>query len=197
MRIAQIAPLRGIVAGDFDGDGQADIYAVQNSFSPPPSVGRFDGGVSQLLRGDGRGRFTPVPPAESGLVVAGEARAVTVLDFDNDGWPDFLVTGSGDTTRAFRNRGVSARKSLNVSLLGAAGNPNAIGAQVTVELLDGATQLSEISAGSAHSNQSFASCFFGYMPSNPPRLVRVRWPSGVTTQHPIESPTPTITLHAP
>ena len=196
-RIAQIAPLRGIVAGDFDGDGQADIYAVQNSFSPPPSVGRFDGGVSQLLRGDGRGRFTPVPPAESGLVVAGEARAVAVLDFDNDGWPDFLVTGSGDTTRAFRNRGVSARKSLNVSLLGAAGNPNAIGAQVTVELLDGATQLSEISAGSAHSNQSSASCFFGYMPSNPPRLVRVRWPSGVTTQHPIESPTATITLHAP
>ena len=33
-RIAQIAPLQGMVAGDFDGDGHADIYAVQNSYAP-------------------------------------------------------------------------------------------------------------------------------------------------------------------
>src|SRR6478609_9138262 len=42
-RIAQVAPLQGVVAGDFDGDGFADIYAVQNSFAPAPSIGRFDG----------------------------------------------------------------------------------------------------------------------------------------------------------
>ena len=29
-RIAQIAQLQGMVAGDFDGDGHADIFAVQN-----------------------------------------------------------------------------------------------------------------------------------------------------------------------
>src|SRR6185503_19977561 len=62
--LAQIAPLQGLVAGDFDGDGNADIYAVQNSYAPIPSVGRFNGGLSQLLRGDGHGRFTPTPPAE-------------------------------------------------------------------------------------------------------------------------------------
>ena len=33
-RIAQIAPADGIVAGDFDGDGHADIYVVQNSYAP-------------------------------------------------------------------------------------------------------------------------------------------------------------------
>jgi enediyne biosynthesis protein E4 len=36
-RIAQISPIQGLVAGDFDGDGNADIYAVQNSYSPIPS----------------------------------------------------------------------------------------------------------------------------------------------------------------
>ena len=59
-RLAQIAPFQGVVAGDFDGDGKADIYAVQNSYAPPAVVGRFDGGLSQLLRGDGRGGFTAV-----------------------------------------------------------------------------------------------------------------------------------------
>ncbi|HUL55131.1 MAG TPA: VCBS repeat-containing protein, partial [Opitutaceae bacterium] len=64
--IAQIAPADGLVAGDFDGDGHADLYVVQNSYAPAPAIGRFDGGLSQLLRGDGRGNFVPVPPIESG-----------------------------------------------------------------------------------------------------------------------------------
>ena len=103
-RIAQIAPLQGIVAGDFDGDGKADIYAVQNSYAPPPVVGRFDGGLSQLLRGDGHGHFTAVPPAESNLLVPGDAKALVVVDLDRDGWPDFLVTRNNDDTLAFRNQ---------------------------------------------------------------------------------------------
>ena len=104
-RIAQIAPVQGIVAGDFDQDGKADIYLVQNSYAPSPVVGRFDGGLSQLLRGDGRGQFIPVPPAESGLLVPGDAKAVAVLDLDNDGRPDFLVSRNNSTTLAFRNKG--------------------------------------------------------------------------------------------
>jgi hypothetical protein len=42
-------------------------------------TGRFDGGVSLLLRGDGHGHFTAVSPADSGLVVPGDARAVVRL----------------------------------------------------------------------------------------------------------------------
>ena len=122
-RIAQIAPLQGMAAGDFDGDGHADIYAVQNSYAPIPCVGRFDGGLSQLLRGDGHGHFTPVTPAESGLVVPGDAKALAVLDLDQDGWPDFLVTQNNNTTLAFHNRGVAGRHSLRIQLRGPAGNP--------------------------------------------------------------------------
>jgi hypothetical protein len=109
-RIAQIAPLRGIAAGDFDGDGNADLFAVQNSFAPPASIGHFDGGVSQLLRGDGRGHFTPVSPAESGLIVPGEAVAVEARDLDGDGWADFVVTRGDGSVVAFHNNGVAGRK---------------------------------------------------------------------------------------
>jgi hypothetical protein len=108
-RLAQIAPLGGIVAGDFDGDGHADIYAVQNSFAPIPAVGRFDGGLSQLLCGDGRGHFIQISPAESGLIVPGDAKAVAVLDLNHDGRPDFLVTRNNATTLAFQNNGAKSR----------------------------------------------------------------------------------------
>jgi len=180
-RIAQIAPIDGLVAGDFDGDGLADLYLVQNSYAPIPSIGRFDGGVSQLLRGNGRGQFVPVPPSESNLVVTGDAKALVVLDVDQDGWPDFLITRNNQTTLAYRNTGVAGRHFLRVWLRGAPGNPTAIGARVMVETADGLTQTSEIYAGSGYYSQSSATCFFGYKEGNPPKKVRIRWPSGQTT----------------
>jgi enediyne biosynthesis protein E4 len=195
-RIAQIAPLQGIVAGDFDGDGLADIYAVQNSFAPIPAVGRFDGGLSQLLRGDGHGHFTAVPPAESGLLVPGDAKALVVLDLDRDGWPDFLVSRNNDTTLAFRNNGVAGRRSVRISLRGPVGNPTAVGAKITVELADGSTLTSEVYAGSGYYSQSGAACFFGFPDANAPRVVRVRWPSGTTTQHPFPPGSTSLTLSA-
>jgi hypothetical protein len=196
-RIAQISPIQGIVAGDFDGDGHADIYAVQNSHAAIPSVGHFDGGLSQLLRGDGRGHFTPVPPAESGLIVPGDAKALVVLDLDHDGWPDFFISQSNGTTLAWRNRGVAGRHSLRIVLRGPAGNPTAVGARITAELADGTTQTSEVYAGSGYYSQSTAACFFGYPESNPPKQIRVRWPSGITTVHDAPAQSSLLTLSVP
>ncbi len=196
-RIVQVAPLQGVVAGDFDGDGHADIYAVQNSYAPIPVVGRFDGGVSQLLRGDGHGHFTPVPPTESGLLVPGDAKALVVLDLDGDGWPDFLLTRNQSTTLAYRNRGVPGRHPLSVRLRGAAGNPDAIGARLTLELADGSTETAEVQAGSGYYSQSSPACFFGYPDGNPPSRLRVRWPDGATSAHAIPDGASRLTLSPP
>jgi hypothetical protein len=195
-RIAQIAPIQGLVAGDFDGDGRADIYAVQNIYAPIKSVGRFDGGISQLLRGDGHGHFVPVPPAESGLIVPGDAKALAVLDLDHDGWPDFLVTQNNSTTLAFRNGGVPGRHPLSIQLRGPAGNPTAVGARITLELADGATESCEVSAGSGYCTQSTAAAFFGYPDSNPPKQIRVRWPSGSAAGYAVPSGASALTLRS-
>jgi len=196
-RIAQISPVQGLVAGDFDGDGRADIYAVQNSYAPIPPVGRFDGGLSQLLQGDGRGRFTPVPVAESGLRVPGDAKALAVLDLDHDGWPDFLVSRNNNTTIAFRNNGVAGNRSLRIDLRGPPGNPTAVGACITVVLTDGSTQTSEIYAGSGYYSQATAACFFGHPDANPPMKIHIRWPSGVTTEHAFPPNSSSLTFSAP
>ncbi len=196
-RIVQIAPLQGIVTGDFDGDGKTDIYAVQNSFAPIPSVGRFDGGLSQLLRGDGHGHFTAVTPEASGLVVSGDAKALVALDLDGDGWTDFVVTRNNASSLAFRNRGVAGHHPLRVLLRGAAGNPSAIGATVTLELADGSTETAEIQAGGGYYSQSSPAAIFGYPDGNPPRKLSIRWPNGATSSQELASPPATITVAAP
>jgi hypothetical protein len=78
-RPAQLAPINAIVAQDFDGDQALDLVCVGNNFGPEPNTGRFDGGLGLVLKGDGRGGFTPLAPADSGLVVPGDARAAAAI----------------------------------------------------------------------------------------------------------------------
>jgi len=193
-RIAQIAPLFGLAAGNLAGSGHADIYAVQNSYAPIPAVGRFDGGLSQLLLGDGRGNFTAAAPADSGLVVPGNAKALAVLDLGGDGWPGFVVTRNNAAALAFRNAGAAGRRPLRIVLRGAPGNPTAVGARITVELADGSAETAEVSAGSSYYSQSAPAAYFGYPAANPPRRVSVRWPDGRTTTQALAGVPATLVL---
>jgi hypothetical protein len=78
-RLAQIAPINAIVARDLDGDGKLDLFCAGNNFGPEPNTGRFDGGLGVLLKGDGKGGFTALSPAQSGLIVIGDARSAAVI----------------------------------------------------------------------------------------------------------------------
>jgi hypothetical protein len=91
--LAQISPITGFVVRDLDGDGIADVYCVGNNYGPEPSTGRFDGGVSLLLKGDGHGGLKPVPAWQSGLVAAGDTRAAAALAAPGvKGAPAIIVT---------------------------------------------------------------------------------------------------------
>ena len=174
--------------------GEARLAKAQRFAATELRSGVF---LSQLLRGDGRGHFAPVAPAESGLIVPGDAKALAVLDLGQDGWPGFLVTRNNSSTLAFRNGGVAGHKSLRVVLRAPAGNPTAVGARITVELSDGSTETSEVYAGSGYYSQSTAACFFGYPASTPPRKVHVRWPSGAAGDYDFPPDATTLTLTAP
>jgi enediyne biosynthesis protein E4 len=179
-RIAQVAPLQGLVAGDL-GDGLPCLFAAQNSFAPIPSVGPFSGGIGQLLeaRGDG---LEAVEPAASGLVVPGDAKAAVALEVGDDGLPSLVVGRNGSRALAFRNQGMPGCEPLVVSLRAAPGNPTAVGARVTLVFTDGSTLSQEVAASGGLSGQSSADCFLGHPASRVPAALRVRWPGGRMTE---------------
>ena len=91
--LAQISPINGLVVRDLDGDGIVDVYCVGNNYGPEPSTGRFDGGVSLLLKGDGHGGLTPVPTWQSGLLAFGDTRAAVAVSLPGQkGVPSIAVS---------------------------------------------------------------------------------------------------------
>jgi hypothetical protein len=197
-RLAQLAPIYGMAAGDFDGDGRIDLIALGNSFAPIPEVSRFDGGVGWFLRGDGRGNLNPVSPEESGVVVRRDAKALAVIDFNQDGWPDLLATRNNDRPLALLNHGAGDRRSFGVALRGGPGNPHAIGARLTLTLRDGSTQTAEVAGGSGYFAQSTKTVFFGYAEDVLPRELKIRWPDGRETVQTFEAaPSKTLRISAP
>jgi len=100
--LAQIAPIRGIISEDVDGDGNLDLIVAGNLYDSEPNTPRADAGNGLWLRGNGRGRFTPVPPSESGLLtpknVAGLASINTPTGMA------ILVANTGDSIQAFTIR---------------------------------------------------------------------------------------------
>ncbi len=95
---------------DYDGDGKPDLFLAGAVFEK--------GHVHDLLlHNDGDGGFTDVT-AEAGLAEARPTLGCCVGDFDNDEWPDLLLTGVG-VQKLFRNTGrgkfedVTARATLD------------------------------------------------------------------------------------
>ena len=76
---AQFAPIRAVLADDFDGDGKTDLLVAGNFFGVPPMLGRYDAGYGLLLRGDGRGSFAAVDLEADNLVIEGQARHLGLL----------------------------------------------------------------------------------------------------------------------
>ena len=78
-RQAQIAPLYGILSGDFDHDGKLDLLLAGNFSGVQPEIGSMTASDGLLLHGNGHGGFTALNEARSGFVVPGEARDIQRL----------------------------------------------------------------------------------------------------------------------
>ena len=75
-REAQLAPVFGMLADDVDGDGKTDLLLGGNLDEVELDIGAMHAGYGLVLRGDGRGGFTPLPAAESGFLVRGQVRDI-------------------------------------------------------------------------------------------------------------------------
>lgn len=80
----------GIAFIDYDNDGWLDIFVLNGTHleGDPP------GATNRLYKNNRDGTFTDVT-AKAGLTRAGWASAVTVADYDNDGFEDIFITYYG------------------------------------------------------------------------------------------------------
>ena len=97
---AQISPIKGIIARDLDGDGRLDLLVAGNIYDAEPNTPRADAGNGLWLRGDGKGRFTPVPPYESGFLAPKNVDGLALVDTPLGKL--ILVANTADSLQVFR-----------------------------------------------------------------------------------------------
>ncbi len=182
---AQATPNYGVTLVDANGDGALDITMVGNHYTREPETGLWRGTLGTTLLGDGKGGFNEVDLGESGFVVAGDGKSLAQTDLNADGRPDLVASQNNDRVLVFVGTS-STPAALSVRLQGKRGNLCAVGARVTLLFEDGSEARQDLASGSGYLSQSGPECFFG-LGTKKPKQVKVRWPQGDETVHPVTS----------
>src|SRR6202011_1771844 len=88
----------GVAFIDYDNDGWVDLFVL----NAPRVSGAPEGASNRLYKNNRDGTFTDVT-AKAGLLRTGWASAVTVGDYDNDGFDDILITYYGNNVLYHNN----------------------------------------------------------------------------------------------
>ena len=187
---AQMSPAFGICVGDFNGDGNEDLFLAQNFFATQPETVRYDAGRGLVLLGDGKGGFSAMSGDESGVKLYGEQRGAAVADFDGDGRLDLAVTQNAGATRLYRNQ--SAEPGLRVELKGTALNPQGLGAVIKLKNGERWGPARELHAGGGYWSQD--STVPVLCPRGAASEIRVRWLGGKVTTLPVPPNAKTIVV---
>jgi hypothetical protein len=133
---------------------------------------------SQLFLNDGSGHFELVVPELAGDIASpGVGRGTMTVDYDNDGRLDVVVTRNGEPASLYRNVWASEDNWIGFELEGKAGNRDAIGARVMVDV-GGSHIVEEKKAGSSYQTSSDPRLHFGLGEQAEAVRVIVNWPGG-------------------
>ena len=97
-------PSQSTAWGDYDGDGDLDLFSCAESMPESPEAGAAIIFPSRLFRNDGDGTFTNVADA-AGVANLRYCKGSAWGDYDNDGDPDLYISNYADENRLYRNEG--------------------------------------------------------------------------------------------
>ena len=100
---AQVAPVFGIIADDWDGDAQVDLLLGGNFHGLKPEIGRHSANHGVFLKGGPDRTFTYLPPEESGIRLEGEIRDLVPIVIPGKA-ATFLVGRNDDTVQVFQKK---------------------------------------------------------------------------------------------
>ncbi|NJN23205.1 MAG: cartilage acidic protein, partial [Acaryochloridaceae cyanobacterium RL_2_7] len=185
----QTSQAKSVVAGDWDNDGDQDLFIVRSGDSREDGLGVNS--LDYLLLNDGSGSFSRVTnPGAVGGTNLGIGDSATVVDFNLDGFLDLFVT-NGDLSgqaknlynngpsQLFRNQG-NTNNSIEIDLQGTESNRDAIGATVIITTPDGQQQIRAQNGGIHNRAQSYTRLHFGLGTQTRITEIQVIWPNGMT-----------------
>ena len=177
----------GAAASDLDNDADLDLVVVNGNIYPqidrhPEFVGTY---AQRMLLAENRGPGAAplfrdaTGDAGPGFEQVRSSRGLAAGDYDNDGDVDLLVTNLDGPPSLLRNDSLGGSW-LIVALEGADGEPNPIGAVVTVRAA-GRTQRRDVAAGDSYMSTHDPRPHFGLGTAETVEHVDVQWPDGTRT----------------
>jgi enediyne biosynthesis protein E4 len=159
--------------------GHLDAFIANGHVSEaPPMEGVTYAERPFLMWNDGKGHFVEKgcgDPFRRELVGRGSA----VADYDNDGDLDIAVSNSGGPLELLRNDGKHGDW-IGFMLRGRKSNRQGIGARLTLTT-DAGKQVRESRAGDSYLSSSDPRIHFG-LGGAAPRVLTIRWPSGIVQE---------------
>ena len=158
----------GVDAGDFDNDGDEDIFITELS-GQGSTLYVNDGGMFRdrsAVRGI-RGASLPYTGFGAGW-----------LDVDNDGDTDVLIANGAGPVRLLVNEVGERRHWIGLRLVGRAAPRDMLGARVEVVLRDGSRRWCRARADGSYASASDPRVIVGLGESAGSPRVRVTWPGG-------------------
>jgi len=157
---------------DYDNDGDLDAFVANGD------AHHLVGWESLLLENGGEGAFTDAVDRGGAFFRAKiRARGAVVLDFNNDGRLDVLVTALGDRVFLLQNRGPAAAHWLTLHLEGVSSNRDGFGAWIRLTA-GGRSQHVQARCAATFLGTSDPRIHFGLGPETTVERIEIRWPSG-------------------
>ncbi|MDH3591508.1 MAG: CRTAC1 family protein, partial [Planctomycetota bacterium] len=175
----------GVAVGDFDGDGDDDVFLPSGMGYPyfywPSRLLMNDGGKRFVEEGKAAG-LDPPPGGENlgrirGHISTRSARSASVGDFNGDGRLDLIVVNFNDRSHLYMNEW-PATNYVKFRLTGTKSNRDAIGATLRVHCGD-RVFVGLVAAAGGYLAQSSKDVHFGLGAIDSIDRCEIRWPSGV------------------